>query len=85
MRKVANWALAISFIVGIIDWGIMGLKLLDNDYNITVEAYIGLVCFIVLFISIFVRCFTDRCPHCGKIRATKGAYCSYCGNKIRKQ
>ena len=82
MRKIANWALAIAFIIFLIDWGVMGLKLLDNDYNITVEAYIGFVCWVVILVSIFIRCFTDKCPHCGKIRASKGAYCSYCGKKI---
>lgn len=83
MRKVANWTLGIAFIIALIDWGIMGLKLFDNDYNITVEAHISLVCFIVIFVSICIKSFTDRCPHCGKIRATKGAYCSYCGKEIK--
>lgn len=83
MRKVANWTLGIAFIIALIDWGIMGLKLFDNDYNITVEAHISLVCFIVIFVSIFIKSFTDRCPHCGKIRATKGEYCSYCGKEIK--
>lgn len=85
MRKVANWALVTAFIIAIIDWGIMGVKLLDNNYNITIEAYIGHVCFIVVFVSILIRCFTDRCPHCGKIRATNGAYCSYCGKQISEK
>lgn len=85
MRKVANWALVIAFIIFVIDWGIMGIKLLDNNYNITVEAYIGLASFIVIFVSILIRCFTDRCPHCGKIRAAKGAYCSYCGKQISEK
>lgn len=83
MKKVATWALVIAFIAVIVDWGIMGLKLYDNDYNITVEAYIALVCCIVILVSIFIRCFTGRCPHCGKIRAAKGAYCSYCGKEIK--
>lgn len=82
MKKIATRALVISFIIFFIDWTIMGLKLLDNDYNITVEAYIGLVCWIIIFISILCRALTDKCPHCGKIRLTKGAYCSFCGKKI---
>ena len=49
MKKIATRALVISFIIFLIDWAIMGLKLLDNDYNITVEAYIGLVCWIIIF------------------------------------
>ena len=83
LRRIANWALAIAFIIAIIDWGVMGLKLLDNDYNITIEAYIALICCIVILVSILVKCFTDKCPHCGKIRTTKGTYCSYCGKEIK--
>lgn len=60
MKKVSNWALAIASIIFLIDWGVMGLKLLDNDYNVTVEAYIGFVCWVVILVGIFIRCFTDR-------------------------
>lgn len=80
--KIATRALVISFIIFLIDWAIMGLKLLDNDYNITVEAYIGLACWMIIFIGILCRAFTDKCPYCRKMRVTKGAYCSYCGKKI---
>ena len=66
MKKIATRALVIAFIVFLIDWGIMGLKLLDNDYNITIEAYIGLVCWIIIFASIICRALTDKCPHCGR-------------------
>ena len=69
--------------VFLIDWGIMGIKLLDNDYNIILEAYIGFVCWALIIVSIFVRVITDRCPHCGKVRATKGTFCCYCGEKIK--
>jgi hypothetical protein len=31
MREIANWALTIAFIVFLIDWSVMGLKLLDNN------------------------------------------------------
>ena len=45
MKKIVKWSAAISVIVFIIAWGIMGLKIVDNDYNITVEAYVGLISF----------------------------------------
>lgn len=83
MKKTATWVLVIAFIVFLIDWGIMGIKLLDNDYNIILEAYIGFVCWVLIIISIFVRAITDRCPRCGKVRITKGVFCSYCGEKIK--
>ena len=40
MKKVAKWLAVISIVVFVIAWGIMGLKILDNDYLITAEAYI---------------------------------------------
>lgn len=83
MRKAANWALGIAFVLLLIDWTLMGIKLLDHNDMIIVEAYIGLICFVVIFISVLIRCFTDRCPHCGKIRVGNGPYCSYCGQKIK--
>lgn len=85
LRKMANRALAAAFIVFLIDWSIMGIKLLDNNYNIIVEAHIGLVCYIVIMVSIFIRCLTDRCPHCVKIKLINGAYCTYCGKKLDNQ
>lgn len=82
MRKIATWTVAIAFLVALIDWGMMGVKLLNHDYNITAEAYVGLGCWVMILVCILCRAFTDRCPHCGKIRAAKGAYCSCCGRKI---
>ncbi len=82
MRKIVNWSLVISFIIFLIDWGVLGLKLLNGDYDIMIEAHIGLICFIVVFGCIFIRSFTNRCPHCGRLRLTNGKYCSYCGKEI---
>lgn len=82
MRTAVKCLAGISIFVFVIAWGVMGLKLLDNNYNITTEAYIGLVSFVAFFISIlYVKC-TNRCPHCGKIRQSFGPYCPYCGNKL---
>ena len=82
MRKAANWTLGIALTVFTIDWGVMGVKLLDNNYDVTVEACIGAACFVVIIICCFIRIFTNKCPHCGEPRATWGDYCSYCGKKI---
>jgi len=83
IRKIANWTLDISLIIFFIDWGVIGIKLLDNDYHFTVEAYIGLICYIIIFVSISIRCFTDRSSNCKKILLAKGKYCSYCGKEIK--
>ena len=81
MKKVITWISIITTFVFVIDWGIMGLKLFDNDYNITVEAHIALICILLLFVCGVYRVFTHRCPHCGKVKWTSGEYCSYCGKK----
>lgn len=82
MKKVAKWLAVISIIVFAIVWGVMGLKLLDNNYLITVEAYIGLICLIVCFICVTYLKITNRCPHCGKTKQSFGKYCPYCGKEI---
>ena len=82
MKKAVSWIFAIALAVFIIDWGVMRLKIFDNDYNITVEAYIALVCFVLLFICAMYRIFSrGKCKHCGKFRWTDGEYCPYCGKK----
>ena len=37
MKKAVSWIFVITMAVLVIDWGIMGLKIFNNDYNITVE------------------------------------------------
>lgn len=83
MKKIATWLAVISMIVFVIAWGMIGLKILDNDYLFTIEAYIAYISLIVFFISIiYVRC-TTRCPHCGKLKIFLGRYCPYCGNEFK--
>ena len=82
MKKYIPWIMFITFIIFIIDWGIVGLKLLDGNYDITVGAYIGLACFIIIFICILYRLFNNKCPNCGKTLLSDGTYCPYCGKKL---
>lgn len=69
-------------IVFVFAWGLMGLKLLENDYRITTEAYIAVVSLVVCFVCIMYIKFTNRCPHCGKTKQSFGTYCPYCGKEI---
>lgn len=82
MKKAAKWLAVISLVIFVIDWGIMGLKILNNDYLITAEAYIGLIFFISFWVCVLYVKLTDRCPHCGKPKLSVGNYCPYCGKKI---
>lgn len=83
MKKTAIWMAIVSFVVFVIDWGIVGLKLLDGDYDITVGAYVGATCLVVLFICILYIKFTHRCQHCGKMIQFVGKYCPHCGKEIK--
>ena len=66
MKKARPWILAVAFLIAVIAWGVMGLKLYDGDYKITTEAYIMGACWIAILICAISKLFTDKCPHCGK-------------------
>lgn len=82
MKKTAKCLAVISAVVFVITWGVMGLKLLENNYRITTEAYVGLVALVVFFICMLYAKFMDRCPHCGKTKQFLGKYCTFCGKEI---
>ena len=83
MKKAATWGALISFGIAIISFVIIGIKLLDGNYEFTVEAYIGAAGFFIMIICGLIRAFSNKCPHCGKTIMDNGEYCSYCGKKIK--
>ena len=82
MKKIAKWLAVISITVFVVAWGIMGLKIIDNNYLITAEAYIGLISFVVFIVCVLYLKLTKRCPHCGKTKESFGKYCPHCGKEI---
>ena len=82
MKQIRLWISIVASIILLVDWGIMGVKLLDGNYNITVEAYIGLVGLVVLLACAISKVFTDKCPHCGKVHSSTGKYCPHCGKEL---
>lgn len=82
MKKIAGWVAAIALLVFVVVWGIVGLKIADNNYLFTAEAYLGLVSLMVFFVCVLYLKLIDRCPHCGKTRQTLGRYCPYCVKEI---
>ena len=82
MKKIATWAAFTAFIIFLIDWGVIGLKLLDGNYDITSGAYIGAACLGVMLVCAVCRLFSSKCPHCGKLTQSNGNYCPYCGKEI---
>ena len=81
MKKVDTWLLLISLLIFVIG-GVIGLKLFDGNYDIIIEAYIGLICLVTMLICILIRSFSTKCPYCGKMRVSNGRYCPHCGKEL---
>lgn len=84
MKKASLWILLSAFVIFLIDWGVMGVKLLEGNYDIMTEAYIALLCFAVIIVCILVRLLGRKCPHCKKMLLTDGKFCPHCGKPIEK-
>lgn len=82
MKRIVKWLTVISIVVFIVAWGIMGIKILNNDYLITTQAYVGLISIVVFFACVMYGKFANRCPHCGKPKQFVGRYCPYCGKEL---
>lgn len=86
MKKVCLWLAIISAIVLFVTMGIVGVKILDNNYDFMVELYIAIPFYIILFGSIAgYKLIGIRCPHCGKINDTllgKSKFCPHCGKEL---
>jgi len=82
MKKAANWVLFAAILVMVITWGVVGLHIVNGDYEaVTPGAYIVLICLIVSLVCILHKRLNDKCPHCGKMYTGSGQYCSHCGKK----
>lgn len=82
MKKVLTWVASIAFVILLINWAVLGIKLFSGNYDVLMEAYIGAACFPVFLICIVTRKFSEKCPYCGKNITFRGAYCPYCGKKL---
>ena len=82
MKTIAKWLATISVIIFVVAWGIMGLKILDNNHLFKTEAYVGLISLVVFFVCVLYMKLTSRCPHCRKTTHLFGKYCPYCGKEI---
>ena len=86
MKKIAIWLAIISAIVLFITLGVVGVKLLDGNYNTNAEVIITGVSFGIFLVSIVCYKLNGiRCPHCGKINDTllgKSKFCPHCGKEL---
>lgn len=83
MKKFAGWTAAMSIVIFVILWGVIGLNIFNNDYdNLTPMLYAALVFLIVFLVCIlYLRFSSAKCPHCGRIRWVNGRFCPYCGKE----
>ena len=86
MKKVCFWLAIISAIVLFITLGVVGIKLLDGNYDTTAEVIITGISFVVFLGSVVCYKFIgSRCPYCGKVDDTllgKSKFCPHCGKKL---
>jgi len=82
MKKAVTWGLVISYFIFFIDTGVMGIKIFDGNYDIVAEGYIALIFLWINCACHIYRAFSNKCPHCGKLRLSNGKYCSHCGREI---
>lgn len=84
MKKHLFWLWLLSLAVFAVDWLIIGLKLFSGDYDITLGAYVALVCVIIIALYPLYLAFFHRCPYCGKPLSSSGRYCPHCGRELSK-
>ena len=48
MKKYWKMAVIVAACVFVFDWMVMGIKLLDHDYDILLEAYVAGACWLVV-------------------------------------
>lgn len=83
MKKATIYIYWIAVGVTFIAFAIMGIKLLDNNYDFMAEAYVGAASSFVMFICSLIRVFGNRCTHCGKTITDNSRYCPFCGKEIK--
>ena len=86
MKKVCVWLAIIFAIVLFITLGVVGVKLLDGNYDTNAEVIITGVSFVIFLISVVCYKLNGiRCPHCGRVNDTllgKSKFCPHCGKEI---
>ena len=82
-RKVFAICAVVSLAAMVILWTVIGIKLLDGNYECLTEAYIVAAFLAVFVISQLGRCLTAaKCPNCGMRLYQEGKYCPNCGHEI---
>lgn len=83
MKKISGWIFAVSAVLFMMDWGIIGLEILDGEYDLTAKLYVALALWAVMTVSVilFRFVFAKKCPNCGKRINSEGKFCPHCGKE----
>ena len=82
MKKLFRRLFWLSLVGFLIVWGVLGVKILNGDYEILPHVYAGAALWAVtLGSTLGWKLCGSKCPHCGKLPLTGGEYCPYCGHK----
>ena len=86
MKKACKWVAVITAIVLFMTLGVVGVKLLDGNYDTNVEVIITGVSLVIFLGSVVCyKLSRVRCPHCGKVNDTllgKSTFCPHCGKEL---
>lgn len=82
MRQIVKWIRIIALTIACVDCLIMGVKLIDNDFNVLIEAHIVFACLLIQLFCTVYQLLGNKCPYCGRWREMNGAFCPHCGRKI---
>ena len=81
MKKVLCVIWIAAVILFFIDWGMVGLSLLNGNYEIEIGVYLGLVCMVIIMIGPICKIckmLSNKCPYCGKTILSDYKFCPYC-------
>ncbi|MGI6315779.1 MAG: hypothetical protein ACOX17_03780 [Christensenellales bacterium] len=81
MKRILPWVQWIAFVILLTDWAVIGIQLLNGNYDVLAGGYVALISLLVFVVSLIIRALINKCTYCGKIRMSQGEYCSHCGRK----
>ncbi len=61
--------IAAALLVFLVDWGVMGAKIFTGDYDTLVQAWIGMICLVILLLCALYRLAGRRCLRAAKSTA----------------
>lgn len=86
MKKVLPWIFVCAVLVALVTFGLIGIRIYSGDYEaVSATAYVCLGGIVVMFVCLLYRNFSQRCPHCGRLRGAAGRFCPHCGKEITRQ